>query len=75
VPEAVFPLKLATVAMGGNVWSGDITLPAGQPDRKYRLVIREYEVYQVDMTKPAVVATMVQAERGRRLVYADVLEI
>ena len=62
--------------MGGNVWSGSITLPSAQPGRKYRLVIREYEIFLVDRTQPLTTMAMVPPPpRGKRLVYADVIEL
>jgi hypothetical protein len=76
VPDAVYPLKAANSgAAGAHTWAGDLPLPAMVPGKHYRLVVREYEMYQADPKEPAVAETMVPEAHGRRLVYADALEI
>lgn len=75
VPETVFPLKLTTVALGGNVWTGDLTLPGTEAGQKYRLVIREYEIFQADPQQAPAAVTALTTTHGRRLVYAAVVEL
>ena len=68
-------VAFTTVALGGNVWTGDLTLPGTEAGQKYRLVIREYEVFQADPQQAPAAVTALTTTHGRRLVYAAVVEL
>ncbi len=55
-------------------WTGTVTLPAARDSQPFRLVIKEYELLFTDKVQTGVL-TAVRLEAGRRLVYADALEI
>ena len=55
-----------------RIWDGDVILPSTpDPDRRYRLVIAEYEEYIVDDANPYETAT----RKGRRLVFVEHVEL
>jgi hypothetical protein len=65
MPGKVFELVPQVAGdTGQTVWTGEIILDKELKHGKYRLVIREFETFQAD-----------RQQDGRRLVYADALEI
>ena len=50
------------------IWQGDITLPAFEPSKKYRLVIVEYEEYLIDDTRWW---DAVPTKKDRRIVFVE----
>ncbi|HEY3398448.1 MAG TPA: hypothetical protein VGM19_12405 [Armatimonadota bacterium] len=69
------PLKFVPARAGGSAWQAPVTLPGPRGGGKYRLVIREYETLPVDPPTTPVLMVAAQAARGRRLVYADAIEV
>lgn len=71
LPTLEAPVKLQQ-ASGAARWTGIVTLPGDRGAKPYRLVIREYEVFealQAGITAPAM------PQSSRRLVYADAIEV
>jgi len=71
LPALEAPVKLQQ-ARGAARWTGTVTLPGDRGSKPYRLVIREYEVFEA--LQPGITA-VAAPQVSRRLVYADALEV
>lgn len=81
VPDAdiqLMPHKV-TDNLAPLLWSGVITLPEPRGSRPYRLVVKEYErhinIEALYKTGGGAGQTIAQRRYGRRVVYADAIEI
>jgi len=79
VPDSTAELAAKAISDRISAWTGRLQLPGDQPPERFRVVVKEYELYRVDPPPPGerapAAAMMVAAPMGRRLVYADVLRL
>jgi hypothetical protein len=69
VPTKEKPIRQSTHQQGaGVIWIGEITLPKRRGSQRFRLVIKEYELYYEGIEEDP-------KKKKERLVYADALEI
>jgi len=72
--DEVFTLQRQKGIRRMPTWSGTVTLPAQRGSQRFRLIIKEYELLFTDNVQAGIL-TALRLETGRRLVYADALEI
>jgi hypothetical protein len=54
---------------------GDTLLAGPVTEKEYRVVVREFEMLPADQAQPGTMATTVGPAIGRRVVYADVIDV
>ena len=74
--ETIAPVTLfnAQALKTLSVWEGTITLPADDPEARFRVVVEEYEAFLGDVPEAGLTERF-GSGRERRLVYSDAVEV
>ncbi|MGB9836443.1 MAG: hypothetical protein ACPLRX_06870 [Candidatus Saccharicenans sp.] len=78
VKDAVITLKpqrASASEVGSFIWQGTLTLPKGISPKDYRIVVREYELFDTDELDKTARTVAAVPQKYKRLVYAETIKL